>query len=175
MTGRSERPGEVQHEQPQDKLLLWLALYQLEDQVLHTRSTSTAEARRIELFLRRDGVMVVGHNRFQGREKDRAGILRLARASGTTPGQLEDHASPDNDLIVEIDDRGRAKVLGIVSFSWRIRAAAGGAVEAADAGRRPDQRFSTRSEHGGDSSRGEAVFSMGHEAPLSIAVDTQRW
>jgi len=65
----------------QDELLLWHALHRLE--VTYWYDVDVNEGRTAHEFFTPDGVKMVGHNRFQGREQIRAFYEWRARQSGT--------------------------------------------------------------------------------------------
>jgi hypothetical protein len=64
-----------------DELLLWHALHRLE--VTYWYDVDVNEGRTAHEFFTPDGVKMVGHNRFEGREKIRAFYEWRARQSGT--------------------------------------------------------------------------------------------
>src|SRR5262249_56424183 len=63
-----------------------------------------------------DGVMVVGHNRFQGRDKIREFYAWRERQATTAISSVKTTRHLINNLLVESREARRAKVLGIVSF-----------------------------------------------------------
>lgn len=156
-----------------DELLLWLALYQLEARYWHEVDLNGG-SKAHEFFLP-DGVMVVGHNRFQGREKIREFYAWRERQAATAISSVKTTRHLINNLIVELSDQGRAKVLGIVSFY-------GASVRPPAPQSKPPMLVAdlindcVLDPDGGwqfKSHTLQPVF-MGHEAPLSIAVDTRR-
>jgi hypothetical protein len=64
-----------------DELLLWHALHRLE--VAYWHDVDVNEGRTAHEFFTPDGVKMVGHNRFEGREQIRAFYEWRARQSGT--------------------------------------------------------------------------------------------
>jgi len=65
---------------PHDELLLWHALHRLE--VAYWYDVDFNEGRTAHEFFTPDGVKMVGHNRFDGREKIRAFYEWRARQNG---------------------------------------------------------------------------------------------
>ena len=121
------------------EFLLWHAIYDLEARYWH--DVDFNGGRKAHEFFLPDGVMVVGHNRFQGREKIREFYAWRERQAATAISSVKTTRHLINNLFVESSDEPRAKVLGIVSFYGAVGAPAGAAIEAADAGGRPDQRM----------------------------------
>src|ERR1700733_6962754 len=66
---------------PHDELLLWHALHRL--QVTYWQDVNVNEGRTAHEFFTPDGVKMVGHNRFEGREQIRAFYEWRARQSAT--------------------------------------------------------------------------------------------
>jgi len=85
-----------------DEVQLWHALYHLEARYWHEVDSNCG--RNAHEFYVPDGLMVVGHNRFEGREK-----IREYYAWRQRPGIC---SQPTRHLI----SRRCAKVMGIVSF-----------------------------------------------------------
>ena len=121
-----------------------------------------------------DGLMVVGHNRFQGRDKIKE-FYEWRQRMATTGISCTTTRHLINHLFVEPRDDGRAKVLGIVSFySAAVRAPAP-QCKPPHAGRGPRQRMRV-------GPRQPLAIQITHpparvlglEAPLSIAIDTHR-
>jgi SnoaL-like protein len=156
-----------------DELLQWHALYQLEAR--YWREVDLNGGCKAHEFFLPDGVMVVGHNRFQGREKIREFYAWRGRQAATAISSVKTTRHLINNLFVESSDQARAKVLGIVSFY-------GASVRAPAPQSKPPMLVADLiNECVLDADNGwlfqshtlQPVF-MGHEAPLSIAVDTRR-
>ena len=156
-----------------DQLRLWHALYELEARYWHDVDFNGG-SKAHEFFLP-DGVMVVGHNRFQGRDKIREFYAWRERQAATAISSVKTTRHLINNLFVESSEQGRAKVLGIVSFY-------GASVRAPAPQSKPPMLVADLiNECVLDADNGwlfkshtlQPVF-MGHEAPLSIAVDTHR-
>ena len=122
-----------------DDVDLWHALYRLEARYWHEVDCNGGH-RAHEYYLP-DGVMVVGHNRFQGRDKIREFYAWRERQAMTAISSVKTTRHLINNLLVESSDARRAKVLGIISFLRGRRARAGAAIQAADADRGPDRRM----------------------------------
>src|SRR5262249_10815706 len=122
-----------------------------------------------------EGVMVVGHNRFQGRDKIRAFYTWRERQATTAISSVKTTRHVINNLLVESSDPRRAKLLGIVSFY-------GAAVRAPGPQSKPPMLIADLiaecvlgEDHGWQfqSHMLQPVF-MSHEAPPSIAIDARR-
>ena len=104
-----------------DQLLLHHALFELEARYWHEVDCNAG--RRAHEFYVADGLMVVGHNQFRGREKIkefyqwREGQARNAVSSVKTIRHLI------NNLYVKSSTPDCAKVLGIVSFYGSVQPA----------------------------------------------------
>ena len=70
---------------PYDELLLWHALHRLE--VTYWHDVDFNEGRTAHEFFTPDGVKIVGHNRFEGRERIRAFYEWRGRQNGATAAQ----------------------------------------------------------------------------------------
>jgi len=156
-----------------DELLLWHALYQLEAR--YWREVDLNGGCKAHEFFLPDGVMVVGHNRFEGREKIREFYAWRGRQAATAISSVKTTRHLINNLFVESSDQARAKVLGIVSFY-------GASVRPPAQQSKPPMLVADLINEcvldGGNgwlfqSHTLQPVF-MGHDAPLSIAVDTRR-
>ena len=97
-----------------DEVDLWHALYRLEARYWH--EVGCNGGRNAHEFYLPDGLMVVGPNRFQGRDRisefyawRRRQVTGVFSNSVTTRHLI-------NNLFVEWSDEGQAKVLGILSF-----------------------------------------------------------
>jgi hypothetical protein len=152
---------------------LWHALYCLEARYWHEVDCNGGH-RAHEYYLP-DGVMVVGHNRFQGREKIREFYVWRERQATTAISSVKTTRHLINNLLVESSDARRAKVLGIVSFY-------GAAVRPPAPQSKPPMLIAdliaecVSDEHNGwqfQSHTLQPVF-MSHEAPPSIAIDARR-
>jgi hypothetical protein len=157
----------------QDEVQLWHALYQLEARYWHEVDCNGGH--KAHEFYLPDGLMVVGHNRFEGREKIREFYGWRERQATTSISSVKTTRHLINNLFVEQADERHAKVFGIVSFY--------GAVARAPATQsKPPMliadlinecvldedntwRFKSHSL--------QPVF-MSHEAPPSIAIDAKR-
>jgi hypothetical protein len=152
---------------------LWHALYCLEARYWH--EVDCNGGRDAHEFYLPDGLMVVGHNRFQGRDKIKEFYQWRQRQATTAISSVKTTRHLINNLFVESTYAGEAKVLGIVSFY-------GAAVRAPAPQSKPpmlvadlvnecvldaDSRWQFKSH------TLHPVF-MSHEAPPSIAIDTRR-
>ena len=97
-----------------DEFRLWYALYNLEARYWH--DVDFNGGRNAHQFYLPDGLMVVGHNRFQGREKIREFYEWRERQAATTISSVKTMRHLINNLLIESSDERRAKVVGIVSF-----------------------------------------------------------
>jgi hypothetical protein len=97
-----------------DELYLWHALYRLEVRYWH--EVACNGGRNAHEFYLADGLMVVGPNRFQGRDKIREFYAWRHRQATTGFSSVRTTRHLINNLFVEWSDEGQAKVLGIVSF-----------------------------------------------------------
>lgn len=97
-----------------DEVSLWHALYHLEARYWH--EVDCNGGRRAHEFYSADGVMCVGHNRFEGREKIREFYAWRERQALTAISSVKTSRHLINNFIVQSSDEGRAKVLGIISF-----------------------------------------------------------
>ena len=87
---------------------LWHALYRLEARYWHEVDCNGGH-RAHEYYLP-DGVMVVGHNRFQGREKIREFYAWRERQATTAISSVKTTRHLINNLLVESSEARRAKV-----------------------------------------------------------------
>jgi hypothetical protein len=156
-----------------DEVLLWHALYALEARYWH--EVDVNNGRNAHEFYLPDGLMVVGHNRFEGREKIREFYQWRERQTVQAVSSVKTMRHLISNFLVEPLGERRARALGVVSF---YGAAARPPVTqsrppmliadlinecvADDAGKWQFQSHTLR-----------PVF-MSDEAPLSIAVDTRR-
>jgi len=156
-----------------DEVSLWHALYHLEARYWH--EVDHNGGRRAHEFYAPDGVMAVGHNRFEGREKIREFYAWRERQALTAISSVKTTRHLINNLIVESSDEGHATVLGVISFY-------GAAVRPPAPQSKPPMLIADLiSECVLDADKGwqfkshmlQPVF-MSHEAPPSIAVDTRR-
>src|SRR5262249_44528332 len=92
-------------------------------------------------FYAPDGVMSVGHNRFEGRDRIREFYAWRERQALTAISSVKTTRHLINNLFVESSDGTRAKVFGIVSFYGAAVPAASAANKAANADRGLDQRM----------------------------------
>ena len=119
--------------------------------------------------------MVVGHNRFQGRDKIREFYAWRERQATTAISSVKTTRHLINNLLVESSGARRAKVLGIISFY-------GAAVRAPAPQSKPPMLIAdliaecVLGEDQGwqfQSHMLQPVF-MSHEAPPSMAIDARR-
>ena len=152
---------------------LWHALYRLEVRYWH--DVDCNGGRRAHEFYAPDGVMCVGHNRFEGREKIREFYAWRERQALTAISSVKTTRHLINNLIVDATTEGRARVLGVVSFY-------GSAARPPAQQSKPPMLIADLinecvldPDHGWQfkSHLLQPVF-MSHEAPPSIAVDTRR-
>ena len=156
-----------------DEASLWHALYCLEAKYWHEVDCNCG--RKAHEFYLPDGVMVVGHNRFEGRDKIKEFYEWRLRQATTAISSVKTTRHLISNLFVESSDDGQARVLGIVSFYGA--AARAPALQSKppmlvadfvnECLRDADNRwqFKSRTLH--------PVF-MSHETPPSIAIDTRR-
>ena len=97
-----------------DEVDLWHTLYRLEARYWH--EVDCNGGRKAHEFYLPDGVLVVGHNRFQGREKIREFYAWRERHCTTVISSVKTTRHLINNLIVDATTEGRARVLGVVSF-----------------------------------------------------------
>jgi hypothetical protein len=103
-----------------DELLLWLALHRLE--ATYWYDVDFNEGRTAHEFFTPDGVKVVGHNRFEGREEIRKFYEWRARQTGSTAARRLGVSGVKavrhliTNLYVASSSECCATVLGIVSF-----------------------------------------------------------
>jgi hypothetical protein len=105
---------------PHDELLLWHALHRLE--VAYWYDVDSNEGRTAHEFFTPDGVKIMGHNRFEGREQIRAFYQWRARQNGANvvrqlgiSGVRAVRHLVTNLSVASNSDRC-ATVLGIVTF-----------------------------------------------------------
>jgi SnoaL-like domain len=155
-----------------DELLLWHALSSLEARYWH--DVDFNYGRRADEFYRPDGVMVVGHNRFEGRDKIREFYQWRERQAVTAVSSVKTMRHLISNLVVEASGEGRANVLGVISF---YGAAAKPPVSQSKPPMLIADLINECVREGGtwqfQSHTLRPVF-MSDEAPLSIAVDTRR-
>ena len=94
--------------------MLWHALYQLETKYWH--EVDANGGRNAHEFYLPDGLMVVGHNRFQGRDKIKEFYAWRERQAVTAISSVKTTRHLVNNLFVELSGDSAARVLGIVSF-----------------------------------------------------------
>lgn len=156
-----------------DPVGLWHALYQLEASYWH--DVDCNGGRSAHEFYPPDGVLVVGHNRFQGREKIREFYAWRERQAATAISSVKTTRHLISNLFIESSAGRSVKVLGIVSFY-------GAAVRPPAPQSKPPMLIADLVNEcvlGDDgcwlyqSHTLQPVF-MSHEAPPSIAIDTRR-
>jgi hypothetical protein len=156
-----------------DEVDLWHALYRLEARYWH--EVDCNGGRNAHEFYLPDGVLVVGHNRFQGRDKIREFYAWRERHCTTVISSVKTTRHLINNLFVESCDGHSAKVMGIVSFYGAA------ARPPAQQSKPPLLMADLVNECVLDDDSGwhfkshmlHPVF-MSHEAPPSIATDTRR-
>jgi hypothetical protein len=156
-----------------DRLLLWQALNDLEARYWHDVDFNSG--RNAHEFYRADGVMVVGHNRFEGREKIREFYQWRERQTVHAVSSIKTMRHLISNLRVEASDQRRATVFGVVSFY-------GAAARPPVAQSRPPMLIADLvnecvAEDDGRwlyQSRTLQPIFMSNDAPLSMAVDTRR-
>ncbi len=156
-----------------DELLLHHALYHLEVRYWH--EVDFNGGRGAHEFYLPDGLMVVGHNRFEGRDRIREFYEWRERQTATAVSSVKTMRHLINNLFVESSSGRSAKVLGIVSYY-------GSSSRPPAAQTRPpmlvadlindcvldeDDKWRFKSHIL------RPVF-MGRDAPMSIAVDSRR-
>jgi hypothetical protein len=156
-----------------DKLLLWHALHDLEVRYWHDVDFNCG--RNAHEFYRADGLMVVGHNRFEGRDKIREFYQWRERQTTTAVSSVKTMRHLLSNLFVESSSERRATVLGIISF---YGASARPPVTQSKPPMLVADLISEWVSEGDDgwlfqSHTIRPVF-MSDEAPLSIAIDTRR-
>src|SRR5262245_53665054 len=156
-----------------EQLLLWHALHQLEAKYWHDVDFNAG--RNAHEFFLPDGLMVVGHNRFQGREKIREFYAWRERQAATAISSVKTTRHLINNLLVEPSGDRHARVLGIVSFyGATIR-------PPAPQSKPPMLVADLVNECVLDDDSGwqfkshtlQPVF-VGHDSPASLAIDTRR-
>jgi hypothetical protein len=156
-----------------EQLLLHHGLFELEARYWH--EVDCNGGRKAHEFYLPDGLMVVGHNQFQGREKIKEFYEWRERQARNAVSSVKTIRHLISNLYVESSTQGCAKVLGIVSFYGSIQAAPARQskppVLIADLVNEcvldEDDSWRFRSH------TLRPVF-MSYEAPLSIAIDTRR-
>ena len=155
-----------------DEVQLWHALYRLEARYWHEVDSNCG--RNAHEFYAPDGLMVVGHNHFEGREKIREYYAwRQRQVTTGICSQTTRHLI--SNLFIESCDGWCVKVMGIVSFYG-----ASGRPPAPQS-KPPILVADLINECILDDESGwqfkshtlQPVF-MSHEAPPSIAIDTHR-
>jgi hypothetical protein len=154
-------------------LLVWHALYSLEARYWH--EVDFNGGRSAHEFFEPNGLMVVGHNRFEGRDKIREFYQWRERQTVNAVSSVKTMRHLISNLLVEPSGQRHARATGVVSFY-------GAAMRAPVTQSKPpmlvadlisecvcdeDDRWRFQSH------TLRPVF-MSDEAPLSIAVDTRR-
>jgi len=156
-----------------EEVMLWHALYQLETRYWH--EVDANGGRNAHEFYLPDGLMVVGHNRFQGREKIKEFYAWRERQAVTAISSVKTTRHLVNNLFVELSGDSAARVLGIVSFY-------GAVVRAPAPQSKPPMLIADlvndcvldRDKGWQFKSHTLLPVFMSHEAPPSIAIDTRR-
>jgi hypothetical protein len=152
---------------------LWHALYNLE--VRYWQDVDCNGGRHAHQFYLADGVMIVGHNRFEGRDKICEFYRWRERQATTSISSVKTTRHLISNLFVDSTDARHAKVLGIISIYGAI-------VRAPATQSKPPMLIADLvNECVLDDADGwrfkshvlQPVF-MSHEAPPSIAVDARR-
>jgi hypothetical protein len=154
-------------------LLLWHTLYSLEAR--YWREVDFNGGRNAHEFYQPDGLMVVGHNRFEGREKIREFYAWRERQTVNAVSSVKTMRHLINNVLVEATAERRATMTGVISFY-------GAAARAPVPQSRPPMLVADLIDECICDDRGEWHFQshtlrpvfMSDEAPLSIAVDTRR-
>jgi len=154
-------------------LLVWHALYSLEAKYWHDVDHNCG--RGAHEFFEPDGLMVVGHNRFEGREKIREFYQWRERQTVHAVSSVKTMRHLVSNLLVEQSGERRARATGVVSF---YGASARPPVTQSKPPMLVADLISECVCGAGDrwhfrSHTLRPVF-MSDEAPLSIAVDTHR-
>ncbi|HEY7664877.1 MAG TPA: hypothetical protein VH934_17305 [Xanthobacteraceae bacterium] len=156
-----------------DHVALWHALYELEARYWH--DVDCYGGRSAHEFYLTDGVLQVGHNRFQGREKIREFYAWRERQAATAISSVKTTRHLISNLFIESSEARSAKAVGIVSFY-------GAAVRPPAAQSKPPMLIAdlvnecVLGDDGGWLYRSHTLqpIFMSHEAPPSIAIDTRR-
>jgi hypothetical protein len=156
-----------------ERLLLWHALYDLEVRYWHDVDFNSG--RNAHEFYRPDGVMVVGHNRFVGRDKIREFYQWRERQTVHAVSSIKTMRHLISNLRVEAGDQHRATVLGVISFY-------GAAARPPVAQSRPPMLIADLINECVADEDGRWLYQshtlrpvfMSDDAPLSMAVDTRR-
>ena len=122
-----------------EEVMLWHALYQLETRYWH--EVDANGGRNAHEFYLPDGLMVVGHNRFQGRDKIKEFYTWRERQAVTAISSVKTTRHLVNNLFVEFERRQRGPGAGHRELLRRRRPGPGAAIQAADADRGPDERL----------------------------------
>jgi SnoaL-like domain len=155
------------------EFLLWHAIQDLEARYWHDVDFNAG--RNAHQFFLPDGLMVVGHNRFQGREKIREFYQWRERQAATAISSVKTTRHLISNLIVESSGDRSARVLGIVSFY-------GATVRPPAPQSKPPMLVADLvNECVLDGDNGwqfkshalQPVF-VGHDSPASLAIDTRR-
>jgi len=157
----------------QDDLQIWHALYSLEARYWH--DVDCNGGRTAHEFYLPDGLMVVGRNRFEGRDKIREFYGWRERQAVTSISSVKTTRHLINNLFVEASDTRHAKVRGIVSIYGAV--ARPPAMQSKPPMLIADLMNECVLDEGGGwrfkAHTLQPVF-MSHEAPPSIAIDAQR-
>ena len=97
-----------------DQLLLWHALYELEARYWH--EVDFNGGRNAHEFFTPDGLMVVGDNRFEGREKILQYYQWRERQAANAVSSVKTTRHLINNLYLESSGERCARALGIISF-----------------------------------------------------------
>ena len=151
---------------------LWHALYCLEARYWH--KVDSNGGRTAHEFYVPDGLLVVGHNRFQGQDKIREFYVWCEHHCTTMGSSLKTMRHLISNLFIGSSDGRSAKVLGIISLY-------GAAARPPAQSKPPLLVADLINECVLDDNSGwhfkshmlHPVF-MSHEAPPSIAIDTHR-
>jgi hypothetical protein len=156
-----------------DRLLLWHALHDLEVRYWH--DVDFNNGRTAHQFYRPDGVLIVGHNRFQGREKIKDFYQWRERQTVHAVSSVKTMRHLISNLRAESSGEGRAAAYGTVSFY-------GASARAPVTQSKPPMLIADLINECVAEADGRWLYQshtlqpvfMSDEAPLSIAIDTRR-
>ena len=156
-----------------DQLLLWHALYELEARYWH--EVDFNGGRNAHEFFTPDGLMVVGDNRFEGREKILQYYQWRERQAANAVSSVKTTRHLINNLYLESSGERCARALGIISFY-------GAAVLPPAPQSKPPMLVAdlinecVLNDDNGWQFKSHTLLPVfrSHEAPLSIAIDTRR-
>ena len=121
-----------------------------------------------------DGVMCVGHNRFEGREKIREFYTWRERQALTAISSVKTTRHLINNFIVESSDEGGAKVLGIISFYGAAVRPPAPSVIAASSSSTPEAKQRSAPPEAPSSETARRPYAA-HVPPRSSAAPVSQW